>query len=188
MLPLFIAIAAAETQASTSVPRSAVTCEYDPHVLDLGFDAFDQDMKGGWRALSDRSGCENKAADIVRDYRRKYQSMMPLLYWHEAQIRASVGENREAITLMQKSYQPGFGDVTGWNQYVDATVAFLRSHKGAFLKARSRLDHLQKPKDWPQDGEWPQNGSVVEGLWKCFGKPYKIAYGIDCRPQNQSPG
>lgn len=188
MLPLIIAVAPAQPQAAASIPQPVVKCEYDPHVLDLGFDAFDQDMKGGWRALSDKSGCEKKAADIIRDYRVKYQAMMPLLYWHEAQIRANIGENSEAISLMQKSYQPGFGDQTGWNQYVDATIAFLRGDKAAFLEARNRLDHLKKPEDWPRDGEWPQNGSVVEGLWKCFGKSYKIAYDIDCQPKAQGPG
>ena len=183
-----IAISMVQPQATPAIPPPVGKCETDPHLLDLGFDAFDQDMKGGWRALSDTPGCEIKAADVVRDYRRKYQSMMPLLYWHEAQIRASIGENREAIDLMEKSYQPGFGDVTGWNQYVDATIAFLRADKGAFLKARDRLDHLQKPEGWPRDGEWPQNGSVVEGLWSCFGRPYKIAYDIGCRPKSQRPG
>jgi hypothetical protein len=169
------------------LPEPSLLCEYDHHVLDLGFETFDQDMKGGWRALADKRGCEGKAADIVRDYRQKYKSIIPLLYWHEAQIRASIGENKEAILLMEASREPDDGDLSGWNPYVDATIAFLRNDKSSFLQARTRLEHFKKPSDWPTDAEWPQNGGVVAGLWNCFGKPYKVAYSVSCRPANGRP-
>jgi hypothetical protein len=182
-----MAIVVMQPQAAAPVTPGLAKCAYDSQLLKLGFDAFDQDMTGGWRALSKKPGCEDEAANIVRDYRQKYESMMPVLYWHEAQLRANVGESNEAISLMKKAYQPGFGNVTGWNQYINATIAFLRNDRSGFMKARADLDHLKKPDDWPQDAEWPQNISVVEGLWNCFSQPYKIASGTNCRPDTKRP-
>jgi hypothetical protein len=188
LLPLIIALlGASPLKATPATPATPPRCEYGQHALDLGFEAFDQDMKGGWRELAHQDGCEDKAADLVRSYRQKYQSIMPLLYWHEAQIRASIGENKEAISLMRATRETHDGDQSGWNPYVDATIAFLRNDKSAFLQARARLEQFKKPRDWPADAEWPQNGSVVAGLWKCFGKPYKIAYGVLCRPSSARP-
>jgi hypothetical protein len=183
---MFVLLAASPPPASPSLAPPK-PCEYDHHVYDLGFEAFDQDMKGGWRELADRNGCEAKAADIVRVYREKYLSVIPLLYWHEAQLRASVGEKEEAISLMYRSRGPDAADFSGWNPYVDATIAFLRNDKISFLHARNRLEHFKKPDGWPADEEWPSNGSVVAGLWNCFGKPYNIAYDTSCRPAGQRP-
>jgi hypothetical protein len=171
--------------AQSSKPISPPRCEYDHHALDRGFEAFDQDMKGGWRTLADQHGCEDKAADIIRNYRQKYQSIIPLLYWHEAQVRASIGESNQAVALMKLSREPVAEDQSGWNPYVDATVAFLRNDKSSFLRAQTRLKHFPKPKDWPIDAEWPQNWSVVAGLWNCFGKPYKVAYDASCRSSSR---
>jgi len=184
---LIVAIVVTQPQAAVPITPAAVKCEYHPQLLDLGFDAFDQDLTGGWRAVSKQPGCEDEAANIVRDYRKKYESMMPVLYWHEAQLRANVGESKEAISLMKKAYQPGYGNVTGWNQYVNATIAFLRTDRSGFLKARARLNHLKKPRDWPDDAAWPQNSNFVEGLWNCFGQPYKIASGTSCQPDTKRP-
>jgi hypothetical protein len=82
---------------------------------------------------------------------------------------------------MEKSRVPNEADFYGWNFYVDATMAFLRSDRKSFLQARSDLNRLTKPKGLNAGAEWPQNASVVEGLWRCFGKPYKVAHGSECR-------
>ncbi len=178
-------LSAAPRQPTSPVPPSK-RCEYNHHLLDLGFEAFDQDMKGGWRALAAQHGCEGKAANIVSEYRHKYLSMMPILYWHEAQLRAQIGENKEAISLMRKSRELDYKDLSGWDPYVDATIAFLQNDKGRFRKARDRLEHFRKPNGWPADAEWPQNASVVARLWNCFGKPYKIAYDGSCPAKAKS--
>ena len=187
MLPLILALLAATPRGALATQKSPLRCEYDPHVLDLGFDAFDQDMKGGWRALADQRGCEDRAADLVKRYRQNYLSLMPLLYWHEAQLRATLGEYKEAIVLMEHSRKPKSADLSGWNPYVDASISFLRHDRNGFLEAQSRLKHLQKPNGWPAGEEWPQNASVVAGLWNCFGKAYKTAYDAACRPMGKRP-
>ena len=183
MLGLFLFLSAA-SPAVVQPPPSAPRCDYDSSILSLGFDAFDQDMHGGWRALADRPGCGRKAADVVKSYREKYESLMPILYWHEAQLRASSGDYRAAIPLMMKS-RIWDGDLSGWAPYVDATLAFLRRDKAALLKARRRLAAWPKPKDWPADAEWPENFDIVNGLVACFGKSYAIASGKDCRTKSR---
>jgi hypothetical protein len=164
--------------AAPPAPERPPNCHYDSRVLELPSQAFDQDMKGGWRALVKQQGCERKAADLVRAYRSRYLAVVPVLYWHEGQIRAAIGEYKEAISLMEQSRLPNGQDAFGWNLYVDATVAFLRNDKTGFLDAEHRLGRLKRPEGW--DGEWPQNESAVVRLRNCFGKSYKVAYGSDC--------
>ncbi|MEH3103597.1 MAG: hypothetical protein PGN12_06790 [Sphingomonas phyllosphaerae] len=169
--------------ASTSSQRAtpaAETCSYDREKLALGFDAFDQDMKGGWRALADKPGCGKAAADMIRAYRLNYQERIHLLYWHEAQLRASNGDYAAAIPLMEKSRQPPTQDDFGWNPYVDATIAFLRNDRVALLAARRRLTAVTKPSDLPATEKWPPNLTVIDRLIQCFGVPYQAAYGGTC--------
>ena len=175
-------------------------CDADrTHVLALGETQFDQDLAGGWRALADRPGCILAAADLLRDYRQARKSEAGLLYWHEGQLRAHAGQTKEAIALLERARKPAEADRAGWNPYVDATIAFLRKDKPALQEARSRLAAVPAPlgQDIPPvidghvevdmaDGQkrkipWPPNGDIVDGLLSCFGKPYRQAYGHDCR-------
>ena len=179
-----IALLLAAGQAATTVPAPPPAddrCKYDPKGLDLGFDAFDQEATAGWRALSLKPGCEEAAANMVRAYRMNAEAYLTLLYWHEAQLRAAVGDYGAAIPLMAKSRGPADRDKFGWNPYVDATIAFLRSDKAALTKARKRLAGLPKPSNLNAGRSWPPNLGVVDGLIRCFGKTYKIAYGPTCR-------
>lgn len=187
MLQLFFLFLAGAPQAASSTSIHPYECDYDDRLLDLGFEQFDQDQRGGWRALRAKTGCEEKAADLLKFYRQKYTSIIPLLYWHEAQIRASIGDNEKAIPLMEGSLVPADKDVYGWNPYVNATIAFLRRDRIGFLNARERLEHVLRPKDWPAGAEWPQNASVIAALWNCFEKPYKLAYSVSCRPASKRP-
>lgn len=160
------------------------TCVYDPQIVALGFETFDQDMTGGWRALAEQPGCELKAADLLGEYRRKHASQLRILYWHEGQLRAEAGDSTAAVTLMEQSRIVG-RDVIGWNAYVDATIAFLTNNRPALARARARLA------SWPQPGAdeymlapgktWPLNLKVVDGFITCFGKSYRVAYGDECR-------
>jgi|GEM_PF-3021325 len=49
------------------------SCAFDrPAMLGLDQAAFDQDLSnggGGWRAVAAKPGCEEVAADLIRDYR-----------------------------------------------------------------------------------------------------------------------
>jgi len=166
-------------------------CQVDNRaMMDLGYAAFDQDPENGWRALARRPGCDARAADLVRDYRDQVQRRMTILYWHEGQLRAGLGQAEEAIRLFEQSRKPD--DQFGWNPYVDATIAFLRGDRGALAAARERLAALPKPADFEERTlpggfrtSWPLNLQVVDGLVRCFGRPYREAYGgaPECRVQ-----
>ena len=147
----------------------------------LDQNAFDQDMDGGWRALAKKEGCLVTAADLIRDYRETHSSSFAaMLFWHEGELRARAGDHSVAIALFERSRLPA--DVSpGWNEYVDATIAFLKKDRSSFDRAREELKSLPKPPNWARDsagGEmpWPPNLSVVEELAKCFTKSYKEAY------------
>lgn len=194
---LFAACGATYAQAPT--PASA-NCTYDRSaLLALSEDKFDQDMAGGWRTLAATPGCDLVAADLLRDYRQAHANEAGIMYWHEGQLRASAGQYAQAIPLLDHARRPP-GDRNGWNPYVDATIAFLRRDKPALERARQALAAVPPPvganvpevKDGYMEidlvgGEkrkvrWPLNIDVVEGLLKCFDKPYKEAYGeVGCR-------
>jgi len=155
-------------------------------MLALGIHAFDQDMNGGWRVLAQRPGCEGRAADLIRDYRAFVQARTAILYWHEAQLRANLGETEAAIALMERARKP---EDAAWNFYVDASIAFLRGDRAALARAREGLAGVPAPEGFREQVlpngyrvRWPMNLDVVDGLVRCFGRPYRDAYGSnECR-------
>ena len=176
------------------------SCRYDrDKLLSLDEQAFDQDMSngGGWRSVAAVPGCDLAAAVLLRDYRAAHKSSSTTLAWHEGQLRANAGQTDEAVVLMNASRKPKEVDLAGWNHYVDATVAFLEGDREALLAARERLARVPPSPDLPPvkdgyielsigDGQvakmrWPPNVDVVDGLIKCFGQEYKVAYGASCR-------
>jgi len=81
------------------------SCTYDrAAMMSLSQQAFDQNMSGGWRELSMR-GCEAEAADLIRDWREanKPERNASILYWHEGQLRADLGQSAAAIALFERS-------------------------------------------------------------------------------------
>lgn len=178
---LLVALLLAAEQVAPAPPTANDQCKYEPEDLELGFDAFDQNATAGWRALLMRPGCEEAAANMVRAYRMNAEAHLPLLYWHEAQLRALAGDYTTAIPLMKKSRGPTAQDKFGWNAYVDATIAFLQGDHTALEKARGRLVALPKPSDVDAKRSWPPNLGVVDGLIRCISKSYKVAYGPTCR-------
>ncbi|MCR5874961.1 hypothetical protein LRS10_12710 [Phenylobacterium sp. J426] len=184
MLGAILAAALAATAPDCSYDRSAL--------LALDQQAFDQDPKGGWRAIANRPGCEAAAADLLRDYRLAHprSSNEGILYWHEGQLRAFAGDAPSAAPLLAKSRK--VTDTAAWNPYVDATIAFLEGDKPRLLAARETLIAATPPPTWAQtvaDAEarfgvrfsWPPNLDVVDGLIACFGRPYREAYVSPCR-------
>lgn len=195
-------LAACGTACAQAAPPPA--CAHDRvRLLALNEDQFDQDMAGGWRALSAIPGCTLVAADLVHAYSEAHGNKSGLLFWHEAQLRAEAGQYPEAAALMQRAYKPAGEDKAGWNPYVEATIAFLRRDRAAFAQARARLaatpaptgagippvvdgymelefDHGTKRKM-----RWPLNIDVVEGLENCFDKPYTEACANACREQKR---
>ena len=165
-------------------------CAYDAEkMMSLSLRDFDQDLNGGWRSLAHTPGCQKAAASLIRRYRKEH-GPASILYWHEGQLRAQVGQTGRAVRLFDLSRKPAASDPNGWNHYVDATIAFLKRDRPALLKARSRLAALPKPKDFSPTATgpsgiritltWPPNLNVVDGLIACFGKSYEEAYGRPC--------
>jgi len=186
--------------AAARQQTAAPSCDVDrARLLALDETQFDQDMAGGWRALSSRPGCTLAAADLLRDYRLAHRSSAGLLAWHEAQLRAFAGQSKEAIALMEDARKPAQADRAGWNLYVDATIAFLRKDRPALENARRALAQVPAPvgegippvRDGYMEADfangqkrrirWPPNIDVVEGLLHCFDKPYEDAYADACR-------
>ena len=141
-------------------------------------------MNGGWRPLAATPGCRAQAADVLRSYRERVQRRIGTLYWHEGQLRAELGETDAAIALLERGRHPT--DEDGWNDYVDATIAFLRNDRRRLLAVRDRLAERPKPADWATGVDtkgnpvaappWPMNLNVVDRLIACFGRSYREAY------------
>ncbi|RUO38615.1 hypothetical protein CWE13_02930 [Aliidiomarina shirensis] len=162
-------------------------------LLNLDEEAFDQDPpSGGWRGIAEKSGCEIAAADLIRDYRERHNSTNTIIYWHEGQMRAMANDYAEAIALFEKSKKTKEKDLAGWNEYVDASIAFLRKDQQALIEAREALAAVAVPpgldvKDGllvitdnsgkPFKMRWPLNIDVVDGFIRCFEKDYRDAYG-----------
>lgn len=172
----------------TAAPPSASaagSCAVDRDaMLALGMNAFDQNHEGGWRTLSERPGCKATAADLIREYREFMEDRIPILYWHEGQLRADLGQNEAAIRLMDRTRRASADErAPWWNPYVDGTIAFLRGDRPALVAARARLAAARRPADWPAGRAWPPNLGVVDGLVTCFGRSYHDAYGTPaCMP------
>jgi hypothetical protein len=195
-------------QVAPIAKAPAPSCGYDrTSLLALDQVRFDQDPKGGWRALAAKPGCQLAAADLLRDYRQTHSASALILYWHEGQLRANAGQSAEAVALMEKARKRVGEDGEGWNIYVDATVAFLRRDRPALENARKRLAAIPPPmldgqssfKDGYIDAKmadgqlrklrWPMNLDVVEALLRCLDKPYQIAYSSsECRPAGPPAG
>ena len=184
--------------AVTGPVAAAPDCAVDHSaMMALSVDDFDQDMDGGWRALADRPGCRQAAAELIAAYRRLDRAAgVSLLAWHEAQIRAGLGQTAQAIALMEQAYKPAAQDRAGWNLYVDGSLAFLRGDRAALQQARAGLAGIAPPPGLAvSDGHitasvngkdaripWPPNLEVLDGLLRCFDRPYDEAYGSrDCR-------
>jgi len=191
--------------AAAAPVHAAPDCSYDRKaMLALDEDAFDQDLGnggGGWRSLEGKAGCEQATAELIAAYRAAHPGGSTLLAWHEGQVRASLGQDAQAIALFEAARKPAEKDLAGWNLYVDASIAFLRRDRTALQAARDALASVAYPggDDAPPlkdgylefpaaDGQpamrvrWPPNIDVVDGFLHCFDKPYKDAYRSECRP------
>ena len=84
--------------ASSPADQQAPDCSYDLEaMLALDWRAFDQDMNGGWRPLS-YAGCDLEAAELIRRWRYEKREHISVLYWHEGQLRANIGQTQEAVS------------------------------------------------------------------------------------------
>ena len=186
--------------AGCAVQTPVPGCDYDrAAIMQLGERDFDQPTSpgDGWRGVAAREGCGLIAADLIRDYRQAHGSRSSLLYWHEAQLRAMANQVPESVALMRQSLLDS--DPSGWNAYVEATIAFLLGDQRALIEARVRLLETPPPRGANVRSlgngyvelstatgavsrrRWPPNLDIVDGLIRCFGKSYGEAYSSSCR-------
>jgi hypothetical protein len=186
---MFVALALA---AALQLPTQDQTCAYDREaLLALSPDALDQNLDGGWRPLAGKQQRRGEAAELLAAYRSANRQSLTagqlhINYWHEGQIRASLGERVPAIRLLLAGVNPEVqGD--GFQDYALGTVAFLNNDRPGLQAARDRLALTPKPEDWDQtaasfrqrfgvDMQWPINLNVLDAMIACFGRSYDEAY------------
>lgn len=147
--------------------------------LALAFEAFDQDDHQGWRPLAD-AGCEAEAAALIAAYAAKQAHPHPVLAWHRAQMLAEAGRTSNAIEAARATlHSAGSDDASGfdWNDYVNATIAFLQGDKPALQANRDRLAEAVAKTEMNQP-----NLRSADRLLRCFGQAYKIAYSCPTAP------
>lgn len=138
---LFLALMAVQAPA-----RAEVDCEklYQQHLetdLSLSYKEFDQTMGSGFRVLG-QAGCDRRAADLIEAYIDATGAEQSSLRWHIAQLRASHGDNAEAVKYARASLRDN-EDLSEhplrWNDYVLATIAFLEKDREALSTHRDRV-------------------------------------------------
>jgi hypothetical protein len=182
-----------------SVALSANPCSVDRRVLlALSPEKFDQDMDAGWRAVEQKEGCRRVAADLIADYRAAHwghlsPAELQANLWHEGQLRAAVGDNSRAISLLLAGVPAG-DDKADFVDYALGTVAFLQRDLSALKSARQRLAKVPEPAWFAKERQetmaqygaaptWPVNLEVLDKLIACWDKPYAAAYqSDDCKP------
>jgi len=141
--------------------------------LALPYEAFDQDDHQGWRPLGE-AGCEAEAATVVAEYAGKQARPHPVLAWHRAQLLAEAGQTGDAIAAARATLRPEGSDASSgfdWNDYANATIAFLQGDKAALEANRARLAAAAEKSEFNLP-----NLKSVDRLVRCFGQPYKVAY------------
>lgn len=147
--------------------------------LNMGYQEFDQDMKGGWRAVAD-GGCELEAAKLLEEYLGMHEAKLEpwqrrILRWHAGQMQAFAGETTAALRHFRKSYETRDIDKQAplrWNAYVRATIAFLQ---GDLKTLRACREAMQRG---PQDPQWvTPNRTIVDRFIAGLGsESYRDAY------------
>jgi len=116
---------------------------YQQHLardLSLSYEAFDQTMDSGFRALAN-AGCRSQAADLIEAYRDANDSPQSSLTWHVAQLRGEAGEIEAAKVAARSVLNPDQqADAEFlWNEHVNAYLAFLEGDREAFDTQRAAL-------------------------------------------------
>lgn len=148
-------------------------------VLMQGYEEFDQKPGRGWRAHTDKQQFA-EAARLIERYLVAQGGLADWqkvnLHFHAAQCLAMAGADEakqkalEHLRQARSEVEPADSPIK-WNDYVDATAAFLRSDLKELKAARERVAAGPKV-----DGKIP-NLEVVDRLIQGFGKPYREVYG-----------
>ncbi len=185
-LLIFTVLALGQTQPVGSVPYCSLA-KYTS--ITQSYDDFESGSNG-WRQWGE-NGCYSEAAELLANYRRENDASLGAaprnsLLFHEAQLRASAGENSAAEDLIDEIETRSV--IAPVAIYYAATAAFLRNDKVRLEQMRKELSEMPMPKEFEdarrryveanggEGPKWPMNLDVVDDLIKCFGQPYLIAY------------
>jgi hypothetical protein len=142
--------------------------------LALSWQEFDQTPHSGWRAIGEDAKRYQEAAALIEAYLARHteldQSRKAILHWHALQMLATAGDTAAAlkhIPFTRLDPLPPNPPVL-WNDYVDATEAFLRHDRPKLLAARERIASNK-----PDDANLP----FVDAFISHFEEPYAKAYG-----------
>lgn len=164
---------------SSAAPAEDAICEAKykevaPIAMNMPYWEFDQ-SESGWRKLG---SCYAESVQLLGRFVKKQESELRGVRWHLAQALALAGENARAVEEALRSLNPDEAKqhpTFSWNTYVQATVEFLRNDRAAF-----DIQYEAHRRAAAKDPTNQVNLDVLTGLLKCFGKPYKEAYG-NCR-------
>ena len=138
---LFLILTTLFFQTGTSFAQTSLSKEERQRLMSLDFEAFDQDMQGGWRTFANEEQFE-LAADLIVEYLGLHQDLddgqLSVMNFHVGQMYALAGENAKAVPYMKASKKTN--DVMAWNAYVDATIAFLEKNKEMMEIKRKELE------------------------------------------------
>jgi hypothetical protein len=172
----------------TATAAELLTCQLTDaereQVLSLDLKAFDQDFKGGWRALSNR-GCEAEAATLIQKYIARHQPPVreeALLRFHEFQLLEASGHMTDALRVLDhvEALDIERGAPASWRAYEAATRAFVENNSEKFDAALGALEREAASQSLPARFATMLNLNVVRGLRRCFGRPYNEAYLPPC--------
>ncbi len=147
---------------------------YEKHLktdMKLSYQDFDQTETKGFRALA--GNCPKEAADLILAYIKTNDAKEGLLIWHVAQLRATAGQTNEAISYAEKSLRSDKQDMASkfrWNDYVKATIGFLKKDKAMLKKHR---DAVAKDKEKAFGNAI--NLRMLDALLGNFEKSYALA-------------
>ena len=161
-------------------------------MMGLNYEEFENDLDGGWRQLGNTLGCEAETAKLIRTYRiEKIEAQRRSLLHHEAQLLGAAGDY-EAAAATLRTLIPLVTDPT-MLYYHEAELAFFLRNRAALKDARKSLSALPQPDWFERSAEafkqaypgspapvWPLNLDVVDGLIRCFDRPYAEAYQRVC--------
>src|SRR5262249_44646478 len=141
--------------------------------LKLSYQAFDQTPHSGWRILAEDQKRYRDGAVLIEMYLDRHSELDQFqranLHWHAGQFLAFAGDSRAALKHMSSAliYPELPGSPLRWNDYVEATMAFLRNDRAKLLAACE-----SKAPKAPADS----NLAVVDCLIAHFGASYATAY------------
>jgi hypothetical protein len=149
----------------------------------LSFEDFDQKgaLPGSARKLVD-AGCWNEAAEATQHYlvhgALATDRQQRILAFHLAQQLANAGRDREAAQVVASTRHPD-EDATQpgalrWND-------FVRGHYAFFVKDRALLANSIAALKAGEGRGNQLNASLLQGLDRCFDKPYGAAVKAPCR-------